>query len=217
MNSPADPADRVAGETLEVLKAGDDLPRTACGALAPRVVAEGWAILYVTLSERRRQILGFLLPGDSVGALASERPLNRAQARALTRLRLATHPLLDESVSPAPSRLFGVAIQEERLLVDHIVRLGQQTAFERTIHLLLELHDRLAASGLADNGAFNFPVTQEVLADALGLSIVHVNRVLQRLRREGMIEIKHQRLALLDPTRMRSNCDYASSFVATSF
>ncbi len=200
---------------LNVLKPGTPLPRNEDGSLAPRQVTAGWAILHIPLSDGRRQVLAFVLPGDSVGLRARERPLNRVQAQALTNLQLAQYPPPGDNGAAACS-LFGAAVAEESLLVDHIVKLGRKTAYERTIHTLLEIHDRLAAVGMVENGAFDFPPTQEVLADALGLSIVHVNRVLKQLRQEGMIAIAHRRLILLDRRRMQARCDYASTFLATS-
>ena len=76
------------------------------------------------------------------------------------------------------------------------------------LHLLLELHHRLRTVGLAEAGRFEMPLTQEVLADALGLSIVHVNRTLQQIRREGLVEIKGGGVALLEPKLMAAVADW---------
>jgi CRP-like cAMP-binding protein len=70
---------------------------------------------------------------------------------------------------------------------DHIVRLGRLTAYERVAHLVLDIRDRLALVGLAAPDSFPPPLTQETLADVLGLSSVHVNRMLQQLRRDGLV------------------------------
>jgi CRP-like cAMP-binding protein len=101
-----------------------------------------------------------------------------------------------------------LAGMDEALLLDQVVRLGRQTAYERICHLLLEFHDRLGDVGLSNNGAFALPLTQEVLADATGLSIVHVNRVLQQLRREQMIDLHGGHAALLDIDHLRQIADY---------
>jgi CRP-like cAMP-binding protein len=72
--------------------------------------------------------------------------------------------------------------------LDHIMRLGQLTAVERMGHFLLEVELRLRRAGLSIGGRFELPITQEALADYLGLSPVHVNRVLQKLRRDNLVE-----------------------------
>jgi CRP-like cAMP-binding protein len=90
------------------------------------------------------------------------------------------------------------------------MRLGRQTALERTAHLFLELRQRLAAVGLADGARFPLPLTQEVLADTLGLSIVHMNRTLQQLRREGLVEVKSGWARLLDPAALAARCAFAA-------
>jgi hypothetical protein len=68
--------------------------------------------------------------------------------------------------------------------------LGRQTAYERVAHFLLEVQRRLEIAGLGDGQRFPLPLTQEIMGDALGLSIVHVNRTLQQLRRERLIELR---------------------------
>jgi CRP-like cAMP-binding protein len=90
------------------------------------------------------------------------------------------------------------AAEEHHFLLQQIARLGRQTAHERLAHLLLELNFRLGQRGLAAGGALDMPLTQENLADALGLSVVHVNRTLQQMRRENVIELARGRLRLLD-------------------
>jgi CRP-like cAMP-binding protein len=83
-----------------------------------------------------------------------------------------------------------MACLQERWLRDQVVRLGRRSAYERTVHLVLELHERLNAVGLAAGQCFALPLTQDVLADALGLSVVHVNRVLAQARRDGLFELR---------------------------
>jgi CRP-like cAMP-binding protein len=88
------------------------------------------------------------------------------------------------------------------------MRLGRQSAYERLIHLLLEFLDRLKANGAAEDGSFVMPFTQEVLSDALGLSTVHTNRVLQQLRRERLIETHAASVRLIDPVLLAEIADY---------
>jgi CRP-like cAMP-binding protein len=113
------------------------------------------------------------------------------------------------ATSPGLAKAVGLCEStEEARLLDHVVRLGRHTAYERVAHLLLELRERLAAAGLGDDRRFPLPVTQEVLADALGLSVVHINRILQQLRRERLIETRAGQAVLLDPELLVQVADY---------
>jgi len=100
---------------------------------------------------------------------------------------------------------------DESFLVNQVVRLGRQSAYERLIHLLLEFHDRLKARDAVEDGSFVMPFTQEVLSDALGLSTVHTNRTLQQLRREHLIETHAATVRLVDPLLLAEISDYHPS------
>jgi CRP-like cAMP-binding protein len=190
------------------------------GLRRPTFILSGWACRQRLLSDGRRQIFSILIPGDAIGFCSDPSPISGASAVALTKVALATVELPPRGSSlPAPSKgsqepwgfvdhMRLSACFEEGLLLDHIVRLGRQTAYERTAHLLLELHWRLALIGRADERSFTMPLTQEVLADFLGLSIVHVNRTLQQLRRERLIEMSGSHVVLLDMPQLTAIADY---------
>jgi len=163
------------------------------------LILEGWLVRSVMLPDGRRQILDFLVPGDIVGVLPAKRTPSARQMINLTAARVATisvHQL--ESLQRQSSRLAfalmeAVARTGDRL-ADQVLRLGRLGAYERTAHLLLELLVRLQRAGLATKVHYPLPVTQEELADALGLSSVHLNRVVRAMTREGLVEI-HGRAA----------------------
>ncbi len=180
-----------------------------------RVIVSGWACRRQLTSDGARQIFGFLLPGDlfdprepagrSRRGYAALTPVESVSAAALlTAAESSAHLGLAEALAALKQ-------EQERLLLDHIVRLGRLTAFERTIHLVLELRERLARIGLADEERMPMPLTQEVLADALGLSIVHVNRTLQQLRRGGLIELRSGVAVLPDRAMLAELCGYEST------
>ncbi len=104
-------------------------------------------------------------------------------------------PLVDAVIEPShPSLAQAVSIMahlDHMLLCNQVVRLGRQAAGERFAHLMLELHERLERVGLAENGRFTMPLTQEALADVLGFSVVHVNRTIQQLRRDRLLDIRN--------------------------
>ena len=180
--------------------------------LRPRVLLSGWACRMRMLPDGRRQIFSFLLPGDSIG-VSRAAPLALTTCIALTRVETADATLLRDAAAADGATGLGLACTraaglEDAQLLDHVMRLGRQTALERTAHMFLELRQRLAAAGLADGARFPLPLTQEVLADALGLSIVHVNRTLQQLRREKLIEMKSGWVVLLEPDALAARADF---------
>src|SRR5262249_22297999 len=91
-----------------------------------------------------------------------------------------------------------LAIEEAASYAEHITNIGRRTPIERLAHFLLELHSRLSKVGMTEDFAFDLPFTQEMLSDTLGLSVPHLNRMLARLRAEGMISVKERRVELSD-------------------
>lgn len=100
---------------------------------------------------------------------------------------------------------------DEMRLLDQVVRLGQQTAPERIASLMLELHNRLLQVRQADADSFPMPLTQEHLACTLGLSLVHVNRSLQQLRRMGLLEVRGGRAFMPAPDQLKSFCSFEAT------
>jgi CRP-like cAMP-binding protein len=157
------------------------------------IIVSGWACELRLLPDGRRQIFTFLLPGDTIEARATTSIGSRGVV-ALTRLEVvnpASH-LAEEAIGreAVMSALVEAARHKEERLYDHLVRMGRLSAKERVVHLLLELCERLERVGLVKDDTFKIPLTQEVFADALGLSIVHINRTLKELRRDGSVSIK---------------------------
>lgn len=193
---------------VDAYPAGKELDLTSA---PPFFVTSGWACLSHSLRDGRRQIVAFLLPGDGVGFDLLTRMRPAMDVTALTALKVrhtnAAHPQLSR---PLERALAGATAAQHRRLVDQVVRLGRQTAYERTAHLLLELHGRLNAVGEARPDGFHLPVKQEVLADVLGLSLVHVNRTLQQLRRDGLIEMRGVQVVLRDRAGLEAAADQSA-------
>ena len=95
------------------------------------------------------------------------------------------------------------ALRTEAILREWEVNLGRRSGFERLSHVLLELHRRLRLNGAATDGAIEMPLTQEELADCLGMTTVYVNRLLGRMRREGLLVFDAQGLIIEDPEELR--------------
>jgi CRP-like cAMP-binding protein len=86
--------------------------------------------------------------------------------------------------------------------------LGRQTAYERLVHLVLEFYGRLQAIGMVDGDSFALPLTQDILADALGLSVVHINRTLQQVRRDRLLDMRGGQVTLRQLDLMRAMADW---------
>lgn len=201
------------GERCERINAKATLQTEDDEVGRPRYIVSGWACRQRYLSDGRRQVFGFLLPGDGVGVCLHPKPLANATTWALTPLDVvdAQDLVRSQTLQDCPgltSLLVAAANEDERLLLNHVVRLGRLDAMERVAHLFLELHDRLAVVGIGGDGRFPLPLTQELLADALGLSVVHINRTLQELRRQKLIAMQNGHVTLLDRPALVGLADY---------
>ena len=172
------------------------------------LILEGWACRYKHLDDGRRQIISFFLPGDLCDShVYVLREMDHSIA-ALTPVKLAeiSRANLDQITNGSMrvmkalwwDTLVTVAIQRE-----WTVSLGQRTAVERLGHLFCELFLRLRGIGLTEGYTCGLPLTQVELADAMGLSNVHINRTLQELRRSGLIMLKNKRLTIPDLDRLQ--------------
>lgn len=206
-------------EGQSCIAAGQELEREGEPSRAPRLILSGWACRFRMLSDGRRMILTFLLPGDAVcsrrhaPALASTAtltPCRLLDARPIWQA-IASHNHAHAKLAHAQRIL---DLLDDCYLHDHIVRLGRQSAIERMCHLLLELRWRLHAVRLVREREFPLPLTQEAIGDAVGLSIVHVNRTLRDMRQRGLIEMSQGRVALLDPDRMADIAEFRQPFSA---
>jgi CRP-like cAMP-binding protein len=167
-------------------------------------IKQGFAARYKLLRNGKRQIINFLLPGDAVGMPGSFLDRAANSVVAVSEMRLQICPL-DAFVALCYRRpkfalaLSWLAAQETAIYAEHIINIGRRKPTERLAHLLLEIHSRLALVGKADEAAFDLPFTQEMMSDALGLSVPHLNRTLTKLRVEGMIAVNERRVEFVDP------------------
>jgi CRP/FNR family transcriptional regulator len=159
----------------------------------------GWACRQRFTAWGGRQIIDILLPGDPMGYGTGPSAGGLCQIVALTPgIRLDARRLRDfvRSDDAAAHRLKVACQAAERAeadrLRDHVVRLGAPTAYQATVHLLLELHGRLAAVGMVAAGRWPIGLTQEGLAETLGVGPAQMNRVLAKLRREGLAVVRRR-------------------------
>ena len=181
------------------------------------VMREGWAARYKELEDGRRQILNILLPGDIfdlqvlVAAEADHSVLAITQGSAYAIAPQAVRDLMSGS-GALTMAFWWTQVQEEAFLREQIVRNGRQSAQERIGHLLLELYRRAQIVKLAGDDTLRLPMTQTQIADTLGLTPIHTNRVLRRLVREGYIEMSRQWIRFLDPDALAAMCDFDPSY-----
>ena len=188
----------------EVWRPNTCLPVRERAPETAHLIISGWAGRIRTLRDGRRQIINILLPGDFVEVS------HAAPARAVTRVSAFTllstipaHDFLNEWRAPSrepalAAALDLIAAEDEYFLHNQIVRLGRQLAFERVANLFMELDHRLSSRGLSHSGSFLFPLTQEAISAVVGLSVVHVNRTLQQMRRDGHISLTAGHIKLLN-------------------
>jgi CRP-like cAMP-binding protein len=175
------------------------------------IICSGWAATVAVLPNNRRQIISILLPGDIVSnALAFENKLTLT-VEAIT--DVVYHSFERDqflAAVTADANLFGKILkswaEENQQVVRLAISLGQLTAEERIAQLLLNLSERLASRRLIENHTFHFPLRHRHIAEATGLTPVHVSRVIGQLRREGIIELEKRSLKIRNLEMLQRLC-----------
>ncbi|MBT0670588.1 Crp/Fnr family transcriptional regulator [Novosphingobium profundi] len=195
--------DKALRKRARILAPRQDIIREGEKPRFVNVILEGWAQRYKQLADGRRQILSFFVPGDLCDTNVFILKSMDHSLSAVTQVRLAeiSQREFQEIIETSPriaqalwwSELVTVAIQRE-----WTTSIGQRTAYERIAHLLCEMFVRLRTIGRTQERSCEFPLTQSEIADATGLTQVHVNRTVQEMRREGLIEIRNKRLEVHD-------------------
>ncbi len=176
------------------------------------VICQGWAATLLTLSDSRRQILSFLLPGDLVSAVLIFDPVCTYSVETITDVRYNgfDRAAIQATLNKTPG-LIDTLLQirnDETARADNLtVDLGQRAAAERIARLIINLSDRLAQRGLVQDGVMDFPLRQHHIADATGLTVVHAGKVLSEMRRAGLFRIDGRTLTLSDPAGLRRVAD----------
>lgn len=193
---------RVEYEAGQDIIAEGDSPRDV------HLVLEGIACRYKVLEDGSRQIMAYLLPGDLCDPHVFVLNAMDHSISALSRSTIVDIPrreILDMFERTGIARaLWWATLVDEATLREWLVNIGQRGAKDRLAHLFCEIHARLDSIGLTDNGRFALPITQADLASTIGVSVVHVNRALQELRRDGLITFRQKEVEILDVDRLRA-------------
>ena len=175
------------------VEAQSDISGRGASAKQIHVLLDGWACKYRLMADGRRQILRIHLPGEICDLDKICRDDVSFGVLALSECRIATISLdwIKKAIEDRPAirdLLWSLTVFESVAMTEQVVSLGRRSARERTAYLLCDLLQRLQALGQADDGSFRLPLTQVDMGDHLGLSTVHVNRTLQDLKSERLIQ-----------------------------
>ena len=171
------------------------------------VVLEGWVCRYKILPSGTRQIMAFLMPGDACDLhikLLDEmdhsiQAITTAMVATITRSEMQA---LMQAHPNIASAMYSAQLIDEGIMRAWIVSMGRRSSTERVAHLICELYLRARGIGLTGEGEFALPLSQLVLADALGMTAVHINRVLKELRLAGAMAVKRGSVTILDPVML---------------
>ena len=210
--------DELVADRVETYRVREDIIRDGERMEECHVVLSGLAARYKILPDGSRQILAFLVPGDLCDAEIFVLQRMDHGVVALTETQCAILPAatmreLLREVSCIGEALWWGTMTDLAVLRERIVDHGRRDARERIAHLIYEMLIRYRMVGAAKDDSFFFPVTQDELADATGLTPVHVNRMLQQLREEGLIEFRSRQLRVLDPPGLKNAGGFEADYL----
>lgn len=182
------------------------------------ILAEGWAASYKMLPDGGRQIVDFQIPGDFLGLRSILFRTSDHGIEAITEIEASEvfeKDIMDgfKNAPRLAAAVLWAVSRDEAMVVEHLVNLGRRSAKDRMAHFLLELGARLYLVGIGDKTGYQCPLTQYHLADALGLTAMHVNRVLRELRDDGLVTFQKGRVCFDDFERLRELASFDSDYL----
>jgi CRP-like cAMP-binding protein len=167
-------------------------------------ILEGWGFRYKTLEDGRRQILNYVLPGDMIGLQGAILEHMDHSVDALTPMRLCVfeRSRMFSLFEKHPSIAYDItwlASREESILDEHLLSVGRRNALERAAYLMTFLHHRGLRAGVVQERNAFLPLTQNMVADTLGLSVVHTNKTLKKLAVLKLIRWRDRGCEVLKP------------------
>jgi len=189
-----------------------DRPERSC------LIVSGFAVRHKVTVEGARQIVSVHIPGDFVDLEGSLLNVADHNVQALTRCEVACVPkeAIRELIASRPTVAKAMWIDtliDGAIFREWVVNVGRRDARARIAHLLCEFARRLEVAGLAAEYRYELPMTQEQLADATGLTPVHVNRVLMQLSREGLIERSRRFVGIPDWEALRRAAGFSETYL----
>jgi CRP-like cAMP-binding protein len=218
----------LSGAELDVLKslhkrrrtfvAGRDLVHQGRSDQAAYILISGWACSYKLLEDGQRQIVDFQIPGDFLGLRSVVLHISDHSVEPVTDIEVTEVHVSDlmKTFSDTPrlaTAVLWAASRDEAMVVEHLINIGRREAEVRVAHFLLELSARLTLVGLGSKAGYACPLTQYLMADALGLSSVHVNRVLRKLREAGLVTFRDGFVTFDDYDRLATFADFEMTYL----
>jgi CRP-like cAMP-binding protein len=198
-------------ENQDIVREGDR-PSRSC------LVLSGFACTYKMTKNGKRQIVSFNLPGDipDLQSLHLRALDNGISTISPCRVGFIPHEALRDICDRYPriaSAFWRETLIDASIFREWVLNVGQREAYNRMAHVLCELLTRLRAVGLTQDHSCNLPITQSEFADALGVTTVHVNRVLQQMRADGLIELKGDRLNIPDWEKLKQVGEFDPTYL----
>ncbi|HYJ29928.1 MAG TPA: Crp/Fnr family transcriptional regulator [Allosphingosinicella sp.] len=200
------------------LPAGAHLVRDGDRPQACALLLSGFAFRHKITGEGGRQVIALHVPGDFLDLQNSLLEVSDHNVQTLTEAEIAfiARDAIRELALARPA--IGVAmwidtLVDSSIFREWVVNVGRRDAYTRVCHILCEFSLRLEEVGLAENHRYELPMTQEQLADALGLTPVHVNRVLRQLGEDGLIVRTKRVILIQDWDRMRDAGDFTDRYL----
>ena len=198
------------GPHTDVVREGDASDRLL-------IITKGWACRYMTTRNGGRLLSSLLLPGDvaNLDVLLFERlhygvrTITEATIVVLPRKKMSMLAAEHPGIARALARLGFI---ENAVVSQQALSMGRRSATERIAHMLCELSARLDAESGGES-SYAFPLTQEVIGDALGLTAVHVNRTMRTLQADGLITLVNRCITIPDAQRLRQLCGFDPSYL----
>lgn len=182
------------------------------------VILDGWACRYKILPNGTRQVLAFLMPGDACDLHISLLAEMDHSIQTITPALVATiaQPAMTALLDARPGiarALYTAQLIDEGTLRAWITSMGRRSSGERVAHLMCELYLRARNIGLIDEAPFELPLSQLLLADALGMTAVHLNRVLKNLRSTNAISLRRGKLVIDNPTSLARTAGFDENYL----
>ena len=197
---------------------GRDLVHQGQTDQAAYILVSGWACSYKLLADGQKQIIDFQIPGDFIGLRSVTLHISDHSIEPVTDIEVTEVQVSDLMNAFTKTPRLATAVlwalsRDEAMVVEHLVNIGCRNAAERTAHFLLELGARLSLVGMGSKAGYDCPLSQYLMADALGLSAVHVNRVLRTLRDSGMVTFRDGFVTFDDYDRLVEFADFEPTYL----
>lgn len=182
------------------------------------IIVDGFGLRYKIMSDGKRQVFNISLPGDMVGypacffdqALYSVTALTNVTVCAITFSDMAE---MFRSFPRLAMALFWSTAHETAMFGEHLADVGRRSAYERVAHFVLEMSMRLSEIGMSNGRTFIMPLSQAKIADVVGLSVPHINRMLRRLRDEKFIKMNGSQIQIVDREALAALADFDGSYL----